>query len=50
MQLKTTISAIGSDVDISSQLSILKPGATIEASELISLSDAKAVKTFRIAE
>lgn len=67
VQLQTTISAIGSDVDISSQLSSLKPGATIEVnaiyglsnttsdveievSELISLSDAKVVKTFSIAE
>lgn len=67
IQLKPAISAIGSDIDTSSQLSNIKPGATIEVpalyslenttsdvevelSELISLSDAKVVKTFNIAQ
>lgn len=67
VQLQTTVPAFGSDIDTSSQMSNIKPGATIEVpaiyslsnttsdvevevSELISLSDAKVVKTFSIAQ
>lgn len=67
VQLQTTISAVGSDIDTSTQMSNIKPGASIdvtaiyglsnttsdvevELSELISLSDAKVVKTFSIAQ
>lgn len=67
VELQTTIPAIGSDIDTSTQMSNIKPGASIdvtaiyglsnttsdvevELSELISLSDAKVVKTFSIAQ